>query len=217
MTIRNGHGAGAGVPRIEVLPVDELPRGVPSPADEVTAIASAERGPFTPGNRRSVLGGRAKVGETRLARKLGLAHLPDASAFAPYKRSAVAFRRAQCNQLARTVGGGMCGPAPSSMVASAALQLAWARYYSDQAALTGDRDLSALASRLSDASRQNLLASFELCAKEATARHQQRGPSAPWLQTRDSGHENASGRVEAKDRTDVQNVDARPGATQEEP
>jgi hypothetical protein len=28
MTLRNSHGTGAGVPRVEVLPADELPAGV---------------------------------------------------------------------------------------------------------------------------------------------------------------------------------------------
>jgi hypothetical protein len=60
------------------------------------------------------------------------------------------------------------------MVASAALQLAWSRYLSDQAATTGDAELAVTASRLADASRNNLLAAHELCAKEAAAR-----PRAP--------------------------------------
>ena len=62
--------------------------------------------------------------------------------------------------MALSVGGGFCGPAPSSIVASAALQLAWSRYLSDQAAATGDAELALAASRLAErhAAGKNLLA-----------------------------------------------------------
>jgi hypothetical protein len=170
VTLRAGHGTGAGQPRIEVLPVDELPAGLPVVADAVSRTAAAERGRFGTGNARSALGGRARSGKTRLARALGLADLAEGSDFAPYRRSATAFRRAQCATLATTVGGGLCGPGPSSMVASAALQLAWSRYLADQAAVTGDPKLALASSRLADASRQNLLAAHELCALEAQSR-----------------------------------------------
>ena len=170
MALRTGHGTGAGSPRVEVLPADELPEGVPGPAREESRGDRTEAGRFAPGNVLSRQGGKARAGKTRLADRLGLSKLPDDSAFAPYKASAVSFRRAQCSTLAATVGGGICGPAPSSFVASASLQLAWSRYFSDLAALTGDPELALTASRLSDASRQNLLAAHELCAKEATAR-----------------------------------------------
>ena len=80
------------------------------------------------------------------------------------------FRRVQCAELARTVGGGVCGPGPSSIVASAALALAWSRYFSDLAATTGDAELAMRSARLGEVSRQHLLASHELVAREATAR-----------------------------------------------
>lgn len=41
MALRAGHGAGAGVPRIEVLPADEIPVGVAAP--EQTAQAEIIR------------------------------------------------------------------------------------------------------------------------------------------------------------------------------
>jgi hypothetical protein len=174
MSLRKGHGTGAGQPRIEVLPPDELPAGVPENADQVSRAAALERGPFAPGNRRSVLGGRARRGKTRLAERMGLRALPEGSAFRAYKVAAASFRRAQCAELARTVGGGVCGPGPSSMIASAALQLAWSRYLADAAAEHQEPDLALAASRLADASRQNLLAAHELCAKEAAARKETR-------------------------------------------
>jgi hypothetical protein len=171
MALRNGHGSGSGVPRVEVLPVDELPRGVQAPA---LASAGGERRPdgtFAPGARTmQAAGGRATAGKTRLTARLGLASLPEGSAFAPYRRAAATFRRVQCTELARTVGGGMCGPGPSSVVASAALALAWSRYFSDQASTTGDSELAMRSARLGETSRQHLLAAHELCAREAQAR-----------------------------------------------
>jgi hypothetical protein len=180
MTVRNGHGTGAGVPRVEVLPVDELPAGVQAPPQ---ASARGERRPdgtFAPGARTTqVAGGRATAGKTRLSARLGLSKLPEGAAFRPYKAAASSFRRAQCAALAASVGGGYCGPAPSSMVASAALQLAWSRHFSDLAAADGDPGLALTASRLADASRQNLLAAHELCAREAQGRTAALAPADP--------------------------------------
>jgi hypothetical protein len=175
VALRSGHGNGAGQPRVEVLPADELPEGVPSHADALSRSAAAERGKFARGNRRSVLGGRSRAGQSRLANRLGLATLAADAPIAPYMRSAVSFRRAQCAELARTVGGGVCGPGPSSVVASAALALAWSRYLADKAATSGDAELATKAARLGETSRQHLLAAHELCAREAQAR-----PRAPF-------------------------------------
>lgn len=169
MTLRTGHGNGAGVPRVEVLPADELPNGIPGPPPRVAPAERGQSGRFKPGNAFASLGGKAKANQTKLSSRLGIVDAPGTD-FETYKRSAVSFRRAQCAELARTVGGGVCGPAPSSLVASAALQLAWSRYFSDRAARTGDAEQAVTASRLADASRQNLLAAHELCAKEALAR-----------------------------------------------
>jgi hypothetical protein len=147
---------------VEVRPADEQPDGLP---DQTRALSPTDRGDggrFAPGNALARVGGRARAGKARLAVKLG--KLP-----VGYQREAVAFRRAQCSALA-SMAGGVCGAAPSSMVASASLQLAWSRYFSDQAAETGDPGLVMTASRLADASRQNLLAAWELATREAAAR-----------------------------------------------
>jgi hypothetical protein len=187
MALRTGHGSGAGVPRIEVLPADELPTGVPGDARVESPADRLERGKFAPGNSLARLGGHARKGKTRLAERMGLAKLPEGSAFKPYKAAAVSFRRAQCAELARNVGGGICGPAPSSLVASAALQLAWSRFLSDAAGETGDADMALKASKLADASRQNLLAAQELCALEAKARPRRNAdPLAAFLPPKDT-------------------------------
>lgn len=170
MTWRKGHGAGAGVPRIEVLPPDELPVGQPAPARPPSRGDRGPNGRFLPQNSLASVAGQANAGKGRLASRLGLGELAHDSAFRPYKTAAATFRRAHCAELARTVGGGVCGPAPSSLVASAAIQLAWSRFLSDKAAETGDADMALKASRLAESSRTSLMAAHELCAREAMAR-----------------------------------------------
>lgn len=150
---------------------DELPVGTPDSARAESPSDRGEAGRFADGNTIARRGGKATAGKSRLASRLALA---DGTDLAPYKRAAVSFRRAQCAALASAVGGGYCGPGPSSMVSSAALQLMWSRYFSDRAATTGDAEMAIKASKLADASRNNLLSAHELCAREAAAR-----PRAP--------------------------------------
>jgi hypothetical protein len=132
------------------------------------------------GRRARRCGGRRRQGTTRLATRLGLEDLASDPAWAAYRRMAAAFRRAHCAAIARSVGGGVCGPAPSSIVASAALQLAASRYLFDRA----DPGSFSAASQLADASRQNLLAAHELAAREALARAD-REPDAVTREQRD--------------------------------
>jgi hypothetical protein len=164
VALRNGHGTGAGSPRIEVLPPDELPAGVP---DDARAESPADRGTlgrFAPGNSLAVQGGRARSGHAKLARRLRLGETFADPRFETYAAAARGFRRAHVTALARSVGGGHCGPAPASIIASASLQLAASRFAFE---VLGDMKLG---SQLADASRQNLLAAHELCAREAAAR-----------------------------------------------
>ena len=176
MPLRSGPGSAGRdrEPRVEAPRADELPEGVQAP---VQAEARDERTPdgrWTPGARTAqAAGGNAKRGKVQLTARLGLATLPAGNDFAPYRRAASTFRRVQCSELARAVGGGVCGPGPSSIVASAALALAWSRYFSDLAAQTGDAELALRSARLGETSRQHLLAAHELCAREALARPQQ--------------------------------------------
>jgi hypothetical protein len=169
MALRSGHGAGAGVPRIEVLPVDELPAGTPEHAGPPAADERGADGRFRAGNRISAKGGRRKAGALALSRRLGLS-ADQHEAFAPYYRQAEQWRRHKVNELARTVGGGYCGAGPSSIIATAARQLASSLYLFDLAAATGDKDLHTTASKLGNDSRQNLLAAHELASKEADVR-----------------------------------------------
>lgn len=170
--IRTAHGNGSdALVRVETSPADELPRGVQGPPQESARAERRPDGTFKPGARTTQsAGGRATRGKVRLSAKLGLARLPEEAAFARYRASAATFRRVQCAELARTVGGGVCGPGPSSIVATAALALAWSRYFSDLAAETGDSELALKSIRLGDSSRVALLTAHELVAREAQAR-----------------------------------------------
>lgn len=51
MALRTGHGNGAGVPRVEVLPVDELPAGVQAPTLDSARHERTPDGRFAPGAR----------------------------------------------------------------------------------------------------------------------------------------------------------------------
>jgi|SRR6188768_1244267 len=166
MTVRARHGVsrarGAVGPAIEVLPIDELPRGIPAP--EQMPPAKRHRGRiFTSERAKEIgkLGGKAKHGQTRLSSECSIE--PGSPELAPYLKAATSFRRMHLRQLAQSVGGGTCGAGPASLIASAALQLAFSRH-------AFDRGKAELGSRLADASRQNLLAAHELCAREAAAR-----------------------------------------------
>lgn len=184
MTLRRAHGRGAkALLRAETMPADELPLGVQAPPQESAREERRPDGRWARGARTAQsAGGRATRGKSRLAARLGLSSLPDDSGLRTYMASAATYRRVQCAELARTVGGGVCGPAPASIVASAALALAWSRYLSDRAALTGDPELATRAIGLADRSRTMLLTAHELCAREAEAR--QARPMSPEEWTR---------------------------------
>lgn len=165
MALRSGHGRGAGVPRIEVLPVDELPAGLAVVKPYEQALP---RPPYAAGSAEAReagrRGGKRKAGTTALASGIGLAKAFSDPTFAPYRRAAEHFAKLHVRRLADSVGGGECGPAPSSIIWSAGLQLAASRWAFEAA---GD---PALGSRLANDSRQNLLAAHELAAREGEAR-----------------------------------------------
>ncbi len=181
MTLRSGHGNGAGVPRVEVMPADELPAGSPEPARPAAARDSAGR--FLPGAGTSELarkGAHAAAEARQLAQLLGLKSFDEGHGYAQYARLAREWRDDHMAQLAATVGGGRVGPGPASIVSTAALQLAASRYLADLGADEGNAKTLLEASRLGDASRQNLLAAHELVAKEAAARPTNPNDT-PWL------------------------------------
>ena len=170
---RSAHGNGAAaIVRIEVPPADEASPALPDARPDISGLARRQNGTVATPEAAAALGrvgGQVKAKRVRLARSLGLGVLEQSEAFAPYRRSAAAFRRHHVAELAK-LAGGHCSAGPASMVASAALQLAASRFLFDQASRTGDAATFKTASQLANDSRQNLLASYELAQREAQAR-----------------------------------------------
>ncbi len=182
MSWRKGHGTGAGTPRIEVLPADELGAGVPAPTRPVVPRDSS--GKFQAGHGTTELaraGGKAAGLSKQLARLLGLAELSDDHPYAPYARLAREWRDDHMATLAATVAGGEVGPGPASVISSAALQMAASRWLADEGAAKGDAKMLGQASSLMNDSRQNLLAAHELASREAQARPKKPGRLAAML------------------------------------
>ena len=174
--VRTGHGTGTGTPHVEVPPHDELPAPFPvSPRGEATGKPAADRGDggeFTrgPGTRAlAVVANKIKARKVRLVDSLGLSDMVAESSFGPYRAAAEEFVEHHLAELAKQAGGEV-GPAPSTMVSSAALQLGASRWCFDRGAEQCDAALMKLGSALADASRQNLLAAFSLAVREAQAR-----------------------------------------------
>jgi hypothetical protein len=131
------------------------------------------------------VGAEAKAMQGKLAALLSLGpELADEHPFRPYQRLAREWRDDHMRQLADRVGGGRIGAGVASIVSSAALQLGASRWLSDLGAMNGDVKMLLEASRLADASRQNLLAAHELAAREAGPRP--RGRRVPWVDAVDA-------------------------------
>jgi hypothetical protein len=135
---------------------DELSAGVPQDR------ASRRRKPGTgiqKGDRKiPALGGQAHKGTTRTSHRIDSETLPQV-----YRDRARTFRRLTCSELARTVGGGVCGIIPSLLVKHAAVATALAEMALD----AGDTDKAV---KYAESSRSHLLFARELCAKDAAAR-----------------------------------------------
>lgn len=193
MTLRSGHGDCKGTPRIEVMAADEALAGVQAPARPAPGRDAAGR--LLKGASASEFarqGGIAARESKQLARLMGLQEFDESHPWHPYYQLARSWRDSHMATLAETIGGGVVGPGPASIVSSASLQLAASRYLSDQGALNGDAKLLLDASRLSDASRQNLLAAHELVAREAKARPRSRAEMPDFVQ--DAMNNQAKGR-----------------------
>lgn len=183
MTWTRAHGRAAelgALVAVATAPPDELPLGVQAPPHAEAGDERRADGRFAKGTRTAQSkGGKARKEGTALASRLGLSALSAEDGFAPYKKAAVTFKRVHCASLAASVGGGICGSGPSSIVASAALALAASRYLYDTA--NGDAGKLAQAARLADSSRTALLTAHELAAREAQARAASQSHVNPFL------------------------------------
>jgi hypothetical protein len=160
MALRTGHGNGAGSPRVEVLPPDELPPATPA---LTVAPDRDQSGRFAAGNsvaksKRLRPGLRGLTGAETTS--------PSYEPFARWGRRYGAHRR---RELA-SVHGGELSAGVGAIVESAALAMAASRYLTHLAGQTGDADLFQRAARLAESARQHELAAWELAAREAQAR-----------------------------------------------
>lgn len=182
--VRSGHGNGKGQPRIE-NPAKDIPKPVAAPfAASDAPLAFRENGQIADSEtakemqRRSAL---ARSRNLRLVDSLGLAKLAESSAFGPYRSAADAFVEAHLAELAKLAGGSV-GSAPSTMVSSAALQLAGSRFAFDRFAETADASWMKLGSSLANDSRQNLLAAYSHAVLEAQGRSASDGDAHLYVQ-----------------------------------
>ena len=176
MVYRTSTTPGRALVHVEPSAPDRLPEGLPAPASAPTPEAPGARDPNTgrllAGSGASELARRAATkrwererNRVRLLESLGLQDMPP-EAMHKYLLDADQFAKHEVERLAQTVGGGMCGAGPASMVQSAALQLASSRYLFAM----GEPSSLGLAARMANDARQNLLCAHELCAREARAR-----------------------------------------------
>lgn len=197
-----GHGAGRGRPHIEVAKASDLPVGTaaaPEPVDRRPdgRIASADTARLL-GKRGGLASARKRADAAAWGATLGLGRLLTLSAdahLAPFVEEGEKWLAAQCSAVARDVGGGELSPGVVSILRTAA----WERLYSAWLFDAGTRmsfawdvnearkpvmlprtELLAVAMRLGDASRQNLLAAHELAAREAKARPRAPGGLDMW-------------------------------------
>lgn len=161
MAMRAGHGSGAGTPRIEVLPADELPQAQAAGADPLAAGRDAA------GKVRSAAAARA------------MAKLPRRSRFVPRKlaldprfeqhnRRRLEWQRKRMAELQAAHGGVSHGV--GAMLNAAAWLYAAGEFASELAAETADLEAFKQAATLTSTARQHELAAWELCAREALAR-----------------------------------------------
>ena len=199
MTVQRSRGKARPAP----ARADELPRGVAAAApDQAGPVARDRSGRITSSEAARELGrrgGRAKAEKdvTKWARTLGVgAVLEKLGADAnvkPYVDESDRWYRERAAEVASVVGGGVASAGVCSVLRTAAMQrafsafffelgmtgaFAWNRSEGGKPTIDPRTDLVLVASRLGDASRQNLLAAHELAAKEAASRPK---PNAyPW-------------------------------------
>lgn len=185
MTLRTGHGAGAGQPRIEVLPPDELPPATPPFAVQQQRLAN---GRFAAQNTA----GTAKRVRPGLRGSLPLDQTdPRYRAFARWGTRYGAHRR---RELAQSHGGYISAGA-GTIIESAAQAMAASRYIHSLAAASGDPELFRAASVLASTARQHELAAWELAAREANSQPKE----DPYERIRREGREATEAAQKARD------------------
>lgn len=192
MALRSAHGTAATLGAaavLETLPADELPDGMPAHADDESRTAAEERGRFKKGNRRSVMGGRARKGKPRLVERVSLTAPGVELPTAPYHAAAKGFAAETRRTLARYVGGGQLDAHTGYLVTAAARAAKWAAYFSDLAERLPEgtkeqRDTVTAALNADEKASSHLRNAHEYAARMATAREateRLEGSEASWL------------------------------------
>lgn len=169
MALRKGHGNGAGVPRIEVLPADELPAPIPALPEQVERRADGTLANPEAAKALGAKGGLAKAQKKKLLQGMGLVDMAEDNSFTPYYKAAQAWLEAEVGVYAAMCGGAL-GPGPSALLGNAAIALAMSRYLSDKAYNEQNELHSRQALRYWDAMKQQKLAALELGVREAKMR-----------------------------------------------
>jgi len=172
MALRAGHGRGAGSPRVETLPIDEQPIGIPASVEPARSVEAgkvgrsngkiADRSLASELGRRGGLARAAKASQLRVLTGLGLLGATP-EGLRPFLDAADAFCSAEVARLARECGGGVCPQNAAALVQQAALAMAGSR----AAYAAGDTVIGA---KLGTEVRQNLLGARELTVLEAKSR-----------------------------------------------
>lgn len=188
MGLRSSHGARRftnGPVRVEVLPPDELPRPNAEAMDQRLEERAKVGRPFQKGNKAAV-GRRPKLARLGIDRK-------DLSNKDPQYQSfiyqAEGYRQRRVSEM--KIAHGFVSVGAMSLISTASLQLAMSRLMMSKASDYMDFELMTKASNLSNSARQNELAAFELCSREASAKNRLAASATPWLT-----HQDAKPRVE---------------------
>lgn len=178
MGLRASHGARRGTNgplRIEVQPADELSK--PNAEDMDARLEERARigRPFKKGNKAAV-GRRPKLARLGVNRET-LDHKDPR--YASSIRMAESYRQRRVMEMKVTHGFVSVGA--MQIMATAALQLAMSRLMMDMASDTMDMEMMKKSSSLANDSRQNELAAWELCSREASAKTRLAANATPWL------------------------------------
>lgn len=187
---RASHGARRdtnGPVRIEVQPADELAKPNAEDMDARKAAQAATGRPFKKGNRAAA-GRRPKL--ARLGISAADMDTKD-PLLASFLRQAEGYRQRRVSEL--KISWGFTSVGAMSLMATASLQLAMSRYMFHKGGTGGDMELLKKASSMANDARQNELAAWELCSREASAKTRAAASATPWL-----AHSEAKVRVEHK-------------------
>lgn len=161
MSLRAGHGRGAGFPHIEVLPPDEQPPPQAAGADPLATGRDAAK------RVRTTAAARALAKLPRKSRYLPRRLACDPR-FEPHNRRRLEWQRRRLAELQTAHGGVSHGV--GALVNAAAWMFAGGEFAAELAAESGDVDGFKSAGTLSGMAQSRLMAAWEQCALEAKAR-----------------------------------------------